>query len=94
MPVVKKVLALILKLYTNPLPRFRGAFNTTFGFTVWKSGGDTLNHVPKLDGNHSEKKNNALFIDGRVLKSAKIQERPESTPSRLIPIRRPRAGRK
>ena len=93
MPVVKKLLALILKLNTDPFPGFRGAFDSTFGFTVRKSGGDTLNHIPKVGGDHAKKKNDALLIDGGVLKSAKIQERPEIYALPLIPIRLLSAGR-
>ena len=82
MPVVKKILALILEFHTNPLPGFCGAFDTTLGFTVWKPGGHTLNHIPKFEGDHPEKKDNTLFIDRGVLKSTKIQERAEPTPTR------------
>ncbi len=52
---------------THALPLPRLATYKPLGFTIGKSRFYDFNDIPKFAANHSKKKNDALFIQRRVL---------------------------
>ena len=62
--------ALKLELDFNALPA--SSLDLALSLTVWKSDLDSLNHISEFLCNHSEKKDDSLFVDWLVTQTTEI----------------------
>lgn len=70
MAVVAEIAALKFKFEVDALPAARS--DLTLGFAIGKAGLHGFDSVAEFPGDHSEEKDDALFVDGFVTKAAEI----------------------
>ncbi|MCA9072983.1 MAG: hypothetical protein KDA84_28865 [Planctomycetaceae bacterium] len=86
MAVFEKVLALVLELNAQPLPRFGLCFDPAFCLAVRESGCHALDNIPEFKRDHPNQQNNTLLVDWFVLKPTEVQEWPKCAARSLAPF--------